>query len=340
MNEKLFEALLAKPEGKTIDFKSENYGFAANKDIADSKFIKDLLAFCNTVREETAYIILGVREETNGQNTLLGLSQFEDDAILQQKAASKITPKPHFSSYRYTYQNKVYGVIEVPVFPYERPLIATIPMKSVLSDTIYLRRGSSNSEATFSEINRLQKWMGDLHHESKSSNGRSDLIKSATDQKIPLSETLGLCLAYSLAHDEKGLGDFCSNELTGYAEQSPKGLEAHSFRVLKIPATPYSITIPDWQMSSADRMISHMMESEDFQEVTYFYSYNIFEVERALDSMKKKNTLVTIKYPVQHVFLGFESNTPMATLFIGPQEMSELYNSIRKQLLIRLTGHK
>ncbi|SDH29024.1 hypothetical protein [Mucilaginibacter gossypii] len=64
------------------------------------------------------------------------VSKWVDDAILKQKAVSEISPTPHFSSYEFHYQEKVFGVIEIPVFPYDMPLIAILSMKGILPDIL------------------------------------------------------------------------------------------------------------------------------------------------------------------------------------------------------------
>ncbi|MBS1526281.1 MAG: putative DNA binding domain-containing protein, partial [Bacteroidetes bacterium] len=162
MTSKEFEDLLTKPEGRIIDFKEAFYDFQSNADKADASLVKDLLAFSNTVRKESAYVIFGIRNNPNGQNIKVGVTNLIDESILQQKAASKISPAPQFSFEPLPYQGMVFGILEIPVYPHERALIATGKFKGVETDKVYIRRGTSNSEATIQEIDRIKDWLADL----------------------------------------------------------------------------------------------------------------------------------------------------------------------------------
>lgn len=158
MNKTLFESLIRKYEGRIIDFKNISYDFLTNKELEDAKFIKDLLSFSNTIRNESSFIIAGINEG-NGTLELNGISNFTDDSTFQQKAMDKVWPKPVFSTYKFTYNNKVFGIIEFPVQHYSRPLVSLKPLKGVEVDRVYIRRGSSNSPASASELLSIVDWL-------------------------------------------------------------------------------------------------------------------------------------------------------------------------------------
>ncbi|OMP76270.1 RNA-binding domain-containing protein [[Flexibacter] sp. ATCC 35208] len=161
MDGSLFEYLLSRPETKIIDFKVETYDFSKNRDHEDAKLVKDILSFANTIRTETAYIIAGVKIN-QGKKELLGITGMLDDASLQQKVKSKIQLTPHFLSYDFHYQGKVFGIIEIPVHPYKQPLWATVPLKGCEISKVYHRVGTSNTEVKAGEFLAIIEWLEKL----------------------------------------------------------------------------------------------------------------------------------------------------------------------------------
>lgn len=145
------QKLLHEPEGLNLDFKSEQYRLSDRNE--KSKLIKDILAFANTTRTSTAYILTGVKENPGDKPTVVGVSETLDDASIQQLLNSN-TNRPVIFSYR-TEQlsTKEVGVIMIPV--QERPIFFTRNYGSVKSNTVYIRRGSSNSVADPDEIFKM-----------------------------------------------------------------------------------------------------------------------------------------------------------------------------------------
>jgi hypothetical protein len=166
MNIKLFEYLLSLPENDIIDFKEVCHQFNGKKEDDDGKFIKDILSFGNSIRTETAYIISGVKF-VGANKSLVGTIPMMDDASLQQKVETKVFPKPKFTSYMFPYQGMEFGIIEIPVQTYERPLTATIVLKGCKPGTIYIRRGSSNAEADGIESIAVNDWFKSLTFEEQ-----------------------------------------------------------------------------------------------------------------------------------------------------------------------------
>jgi predicted HTH transcriptional regulator len=213
----LFESLISRPEGRILDFKISTYNFHDNKEVEDAKFIEDILSFCNTQRNEAAFIVTGIAEES-GSVKLIGVDRFHDDAILQQKAMDKIWPKQVFSSYLFSYKEKLFGIIEFPIYPYDRPLVSTKELKGVTLDTLYIRRGSSNSPASASEIMNVIDWLSAL----KLSNGQMNLLKeeaglilsALSNTLTPLSATLSRMHLYGRKTGNAVIIDFCTGELS------------------------------------------------------------------------------------------------------------------------------
>ncbi len=159
MNDALFAELLNNPETEILDFKKTFYDFS-NSGKGDAGFLKDLISMSNTIREQTAHLIFGIKLLPNGDKVYHGISEIMDDAALQEKARSKISPAPKFKSYIYTYRELKYGIIEIPVHPHEKYLSVPVNQSNTLmANRVYLRRGSMNDEAQPQEIKLLYKWL-------------------------------------------------------------------------------------------------------------------------------------------------------------------------------------
>lgn len=330
MNKKLFGSLIKKPEGRILDFKISGYNFKIKED-EDAKFIKDVLSFSNTVRNEPSFIIAGISESRGGCE-LVGIESFPDDAILQQKAMDKIWPKPVFSSYQFRYENKIFGIIEFPVHSYDRPLVATKPLKGVVIDTVYLRRGSSNSEANATEIINLVDWLASFKLNTSQKNSLNDnaeeILAALSDTNIPLSASLSKLLIYAKKAGKSKIAEFATNELTTYNGKKKKYPQTYKFRVIKVPSSPYEITIPN-QRWSASQIIDHMYTQKEFWEIDFFFHYPILELEEMIANSSEKESLLILKIPYKLLFPEVESNIPKATIFFSPRMLKTLYTSIR-----------
>jgi|GEM_PF-273087 len=164
MNIKLFNYLLSKGESEIVDFKLTNYfeNKSASKKDKNAEFIKDIICLTNTVRQESAYIIIGVNN--NGERVGLSDSEIIDGAILQAKIKDNVNPIPKFSSYLFVDENGLkYQIIEIPINWYSIPCEPIINYGNTLErGRIYLRRGSSNELASTDEILRLCDWLKNL----------------------------------------------------------------------------------------------------------------------------------------------------------------------------------
>jgi hypothetical protein len=68
MTEDEFEILTIKSEGETVDFKREHYDLINSSDENKAKFVKDIVSFTNTIRKESAFIIIGIESTDSGKN--------------------------------------------------------------------------------------------------------------------------------------------------------------------------------------------------------------------------------------------------------------------------------
>ena len=153
-----FQEILTNSENTTVDFKAEPHKL--DNDYFVSEFIKDILAMSNTPRENTAYIVIGVKfHSDSGIKDLLGVNAgHPDDSDLQDKMnLARVEPKPKFTYQVVTYDNKSFGVIEIPIDK-NGPFIATRDLNVVKAHRVYFRRGTKNDEAKQMETKEIYKW--------------------------------------------------------------------------------------------------------------------------------------------------------------------------------------
>lgn len=153
LTEALLESLLFEDEGAALDFKRGPYLFEGAEHHQKAELLKDILAFANAFRRATAYILIGVEDVPGGRGIVHGVDRHPDDASLQQFVNEK-TNRPVVFRYRARkVDDRQVGVIEIPV--QARPLYLTKDYSKLKAHAVYVRRGSSTSEATPDEVARM-----------------------------------------------------------------------------------------------------------------------------------------------------------------------------------------
>ncbi|HEY6323498.1 MAG TPA: hypothetical protein VJA16_18305, partial [Thermoanaerobaculia bacterium] len=79
LTERGFHDLLSMPEGETLDFKSTSYHLSHGDD-SGLTLVKDVICMANTPRDQSAFIITGVRRSADGVSELLGVDAHPDDS--------------------------------------------------------------------------------------------------------------------------------------------------------------------------------------------------------------------------------------------------------------------
>ena len=146
----ILEDLLNMEEGPTLDFKREQYRFNGATDTDKSSLLKDILAFANTRRDSTAYILIGVEEVEGGQNLVVGVQCHLEDANLHQFVNSKTNRPVEFRYSPFPVEGKQIGVISISIQDY--PVYARHKYGRVDANAVYLRDGSSTRPASPEEI--------------------------------------------------------------------------------------------------------------------------------------------------------------------------------------------
>jgi len=168
MTNDLFIELLQKGECNTVDYKIIPYFSKTENKLSkdqDAEFVKDILAFTNTVRDESAYIILGVKT-ANGKAIPIGIDENEsiDNSILQNKIKDKVDPVPNFNCFPFwDSEGRRYDIIEIPVTWYPKPCLPLNSSGGILEKgQIYVRRDSSNQKASYEETVKIKAWLDSI----------------------------------------------------------------------------------------------------------------------------------------------------------------------------------
>ena len=143
-------SLLYMEEGPTLDFKREQYRFDKSSDKDKSELLKDILAFANTQRFRTAYILIGVEEVTGGRGEVVGVEKHLEDASLHQFVNHKTNRPVVFSYSVHAIEGKRIGAIVIPI--QQRPIWTEKDYGVVRANEVYVRDGSSTRPASPDEI--------------------------------------------------------------------------------------------------------------------------------------------------------------------------------------------
>ncbi|MDE2899601.1 MAG: ATP-binding protein [Chloroflexota bacterium] len=150
IDKETLETLLNMEEGPTLDFKREQYRFIGAADFDKSELLKDILAFANTHRYRTAYILIGVEEVTGDRSKVIGVRDHLEDASLHQFVTGKTNKPVEFSYQAYQIEDAEIGILSIPI--QTRPVYALSKYGKVDPNTVYMRDGSSTGRASPDEI--------------------------------------------------------------------------------------------------------------------------------------------------------------------------------------------
>lgn len=149
-DESLIDELLYRGEGASLDYKVQQYPFSGADDGQKSELLKDILAFANAWRTETAYILIGVKNDTRD---VVGLDTDIDDSRLQEFINAKTNHPVVFSYRSFQYRGATVGLFTIPL--QERPVFVKKKYGRVEPNTVYVRRGSSTALADPTEVAKM-----------------------------------------------------------------------------------------------------------------------------------------------------------------------------------------
>ena len=342
ITEKEFENLLDKTESSILDFKADIYDFKNDKNKSNTaKFVKDVIAFSNTIRTETSYIVFGIKELDNGEIELNGISNNIDDAIFQDKVKDKVVPRPIFSFFTIKHKSKLFGLLEFPIEKYEMPIIPSVnELKGLEAGKVYYRNGTSNTEASAYDVIRINDWFKSLPKkiESHSLNDEiSSYIKQLTKGDEKLSVIISDLLALSKKHNFSELKQFCLNEIQGVDSVEA---EKCDYRIQKVIVSWHKIDINPYTFRKAtvDVVRKEMESSEGFFESKIVMYHKILEIESSLERLlSDPNSYGTMKVDSQSL-LGMKEKHDLY-IYTFPDNFNSLYRNIRQkaiEILIKL----
>jgi Putative DNA-binding domain len=146
------QGLLYEPEGSTLDFKSAQYRLANATDEEKSELLKDVLAFANAWRRSDAYILVGVKEGSNGSPAeVVGVSTHLEDASVQEFVNSKTNRAIDFSYEAVAMADGV-SIGVLCIRQSERPVYLRKAYGRLTAGVVYMRRGSATVQASPDDV--------------------------------------------------------------------------------------------------------------------------------------------------------------------------------------------
>lgn len=128
-----------------LDFKEEDY----HKD-NKVELVKDLVAFANSHSERNKYIIIGIKEENNLCDEIIGIDEkrIRDEAEFQQIVKTYIKENLNVEYKILNIDNKKLLIIEIPASNNEnRPFMVKTQIGYLKENEIYIRKGSMTTLA-------------------------------------------------------------------------------------------------------------------------------------------------------------------------------------------------
>lgn len=281
MTTELFEQLISRDESDTLDFKKEQYEFVDDDSVA--KFVKDILSFANTIRKHNSYIIIGIEQTTSGK-IFHGLSKNIDDAIFQDKVKTKVYPIPKFSYSVFRHNSLDYGIIEVPLQRYSETLAPIVKMKGLEVGKVYIRRGSTNSEAIGKEVTQIDKWIQTVEVDIDLKREIESLVHEINAAQSILSACVSKALKIANSTSDKELIRFCKGELMGWygdnVDLNQDNLPSH--RKTKVMASMYQINNISIPKGTSFNLTQELKKDKKFREIDFLIQDSLSQIETTL----------------------------------------------------------
>ncbi|MFW6047443.1 MAG: helix-turn-helix domain-containing protein, partial [Candidatus Woesearchaeota archaeon] len=338
-----------KSESSILDFKKKQYPILNDSQkIKTAAFIKDIISFSNTIRSESAHIIIGIEEKNNGDKEIIGLDQCIDDSIFQEKIKDKVFPVPIFSTYSIRYNNVTLGIIEIPVKKYSLPISPTIKMKGLEPGKIYFRRGTSNSEANGREIIAINKWLEslpDLDDDNTFFERTSDILIKISTKELPLSECIVQALRIAEKYNIAPLKFFCKNELTGWTGKVPQKDEYQtlSYRMNKVIISPVEFKDNPIYYFQSQQKLNELKEKFGVFEFQFLFTHTIYDIEESINRLNQRgqNSLWILNIPSSsNLFSKMTKNNNDYKIYVTRNTLMNVYNGIKQKLIDILINTK
>ena len=153
LDAKLLETLLHKDESTALDFKQEQYPFVRASVEQKAELLKDILAFANSWRRTTAYILIGVQEVKGGRCNVVGVDAHLDDSSVHEFVNGKTQRRVEFFCGTLQTEGTSIDYIEIPI--QQRPIYTEKQYGRLRPRDVPIRDGSSTRNATPDEVARM-----------------------------------------------------------------------------------------------------------------------------------------------------------------------------------------
>ena len=157
LTEKRLTELLKYSEADICDFKDRIYHIEDEE--SKISFLKDILSMANTIRYESAYIIIGVRQK-DGHNEFFDVDPNIDENNFISFIKGSVGPEyPEFTYYTLKYKKHNIGVFEIGISTCGPFISKKSYGDKVKEGQVYYRYGSVNSEADEVKVQEIAHWM-------------------------------------------------------------------------------------------------------------------------------------------------------------------------------------
>ncbi|WP_303966483.1 ATP-binding protein [Sporosarcina ureae] len=177
-------------EGTKLDFKREQYNKEKYQDL-----LKDIMAMANAPIEGKRYIIVGVKEKTDGSKEFHSIPKDEivDQATYQQIVRENIEPHINFSYYSIELDGNILGIIEIDKCD-NPPYMMKKDYRALKKGECLIRRGSQQERMTRRDLEEILQFKSHTYFDDKISIGFNKnfdqklTMKAVREYKLPSSE--------------------------------------------------------------------------------------------------------------------------------------------------------
>ncbi len=195
-------------ENSSLDFKAIQY----KKELFE-EFIKDVVSMANADVVDCRHIIIGVKLESNGERTLIGIKDtFTDPSTYQQLITENVEPTIDIDYSPYTFENKIFGIFRIANCENKPYVLKKDYGKNLKKGDSFIRKGTHKT--------RMDRRDFDKIYESKSSTKISE-----TDIEIYFSEGNSHEITVSPAQDIVLASEKATKEILEELENREKTTE-------------------------------------------------------------------------------------------------------------------
>lgn len=329
-----FLELVESPKSSLLHFKKDVYDFVNDRHFVNTaKMVKDIISLANTIRNESAYIIFGVSGKTENSLKLIGIENEVTNELLQEKIQNKVFPKPIFTYYEIEFNEKRFGVLEMPVHKYEAPITSRIHLKGLARSKVYYRSGHKKVKACGSDVIRINEWLKSLpgRVEETLSDKISETILRLTSNDEKLSIIFTDLLDLAKEHDLKEIGEFCTSQILGIKENMS---EKHKYRVQRVIVSEKHDEMSFVQFEHIINKINNgcKPDIEGYKEDYILIHHSIIKIEQVIAKfqLKKNKTYEHVKLKD---YENDKNEHGAANLFIFESTINAVYRNIQQRTI-------